>query len=179
MRYLCLFVVVLVIAAGCETPLLESIGVGPRLDEINDIRTNDSLSAQEKRAALADMGFSPIMINTLLDSTREANQFGGDLRTAYEKVVAGQFDQMTPDEVQLFGDGATEVGDDLDYELTDAEAQAVVTFFEDNEISSKDELLDFMDVSANVLLIPSTIPEGALTDLFVDFDPELLIPILP
>ncbi|MGD8453760.1 MAG: hypothetical protein PVJ57_18255 [Phycisphaerae bacterium] len=179
MRTICLIAVLLVIATGCETPLLENIGVGPRLDEIDAIRNDTGLTAQEKRTALADLGLSPIAINTVLDSIREANQYGGDLRTAYDKVVAGQFNQMTPDEVQVFGDAATEVGDDLDYELTDAEAQAVVTFFQDNDIATEDDLLDFLDVPANLLLIPSTIPEGTLNDLFVDFDPALLIPELP
>lgn len=94
------------------------------LEDVDAIRDNGSLGPQEKRDALADLGFDAVTINGLLADVRLANQFGGDLSTAYEKVVNDEFAKLTPDEVQVYGDatGQTTYSDD--------EAQAIVSFFQ-------------------------------------------------
>jgi hypothetical protein len=61
--------------------------------------------------------------------------------------------------------------------LTDSEAQAIVDFFHDLNISSKDALSAWLGTTGNTP--PSTIPTGVLRALFVDFDPKLLLPNLP
>ena len=166
-----------VLVGACNGPLLDI--VPPSLSDINRIRDSETLSAAQKRAALTDLGLTPVVINGLLDDERLANQFGGDLRSAYEAVTEDRLDELTPDEVQIFGDAASEVASSVNYDLSDEEAQAIVDFFQGNDISSQDELIAFLDDPINVASISADIPDGALNDLFVDFDPSLLIDQLP
>ena len=99
----------LVLIGACEVPLLDALN--PTLGQVASIRDNNDLTAQEKRTALENLGLTPIVINGILGSERTGNQFGGDLRTAYNKVTAEQFNELTPDEVQIFADEASEVDD--------------------------------------------------------------------
>lgn len=129
------------------------------LPALNDIRTNDSLTPQEKRDALSALGIAPEIINALLIDERLANQFGGTLTTAYNKVVGDQLTALTPDEVQLYGD-ATAV---TTYE--DAEAQAISDFFVQNGLLSTDDLSAYLDSPTADL--PSSIDEANLTGVFI------------
>lgn len=147
------------------------------LRAIDRIRNDDDLGPQEKRTQLEALGLSPVTVNVLLQDERLANQFGGTLRTAYTKVVAPNYRALTPDEIQIYGDEASAVDTTLSVELTDAEAQAIATFFKDEEISSADDLAAFLEDSANE--VPEVIPDGVLRSLFVDFDPTRLLPRLP
>jgi hypothetical protein len=165
------------LVGACRGPLDEA--VFPTLADINTIRNDTSLTSQEQRAALTDLGLSPATVNGLMRGVRTANQDGGDLRTAYDKVVGDHLDEMTPDEVQLYGDAASSTGAKNSYTLSDTEAQAIVSFFRDNGIATKDQLLLFLDDPANELTMSSDIPSGALDDLFVTFDTNLLISELP
>lgn len=139
--------------------------------QVNEIRNNSGLTAQEKRDALVALGFDDLTINALLKSERTGNQLGGTLRTAYDKVVNGQYDQMTPDEVQLYGD-ATAVAT-----IDDATAQAIVTLFRDQSITSKSDLQTFLTDPARDL--PDTIDATTLTEIFVNFNPNDIIDKLP
>ena len=134
--------------------------LGLSLEDVQEIINNDSLDAQEKRERLADNGIDEVVINGLLKDERLANQFGGDLESAYDKVVGDQMTEMTPDEVQYYGDAT----DQTTYD--DTEAQAIVDFFIDNEIDSLTELEDYLDDDTQE--IPSAIDETNLRSVFID-----------
>ena len=165
------------IAAGCNPEVFRS-AVPTTLEDINRIVNDSGLSAQEKRTQLVALGVSPSTINALLRSERTGNQFGGDLRTAWEKVTASAFNALTPDEVQIYGDGASAVddADDLDVELTDDEAASVTVFFDDFAIVSAEQLASFLDQGGEPT---GLVDPNVYRALFVDFDPNTLIPNLP
>jgi len=144
---------------------------------IDRIRNDDDLSATEKRAQLEELGLDPVVINALLKEERVANQYGGDLRTAYQKVTEPDLRKLTPDEVQIYGDEASEVDNTINLELTDEQAQAIVDLLRREDLISSADVREFMENPDNE--VPSVIPDGALRKLFVDFDPELLLPRLP
>jgi hypothetical protein len=147
--------------------------------EINLIVKDTALTPQDQRIQLEALGLSDSTINALLSGQQLGNQFGGDPRTAYNKVAGAEFTQLTPDEVQIYGRqaSAADPNHQLSVNLTDSEAQAVVDFFHDFNISSKDALAAWLDTPGNTP--PSTIPTGVLRALFVDFDPKLVLPNLP
>lgn len=148
------------------------------LEEIDPIRNDPGLTVQEKRARLEELGLAPLTINALLRGERLGNQFGGDLRTAYAKVTAPDFQALTPDEIQIYGDAASQLdsADDLNVTLTDDQAQKIVEFFFRQDISSAEQLEAYLDAGGSV---PAAIPAGVLEDLFVAFDPARLLPELP
>jgi hypothetical protein len=162
--------------SGCSPENYDNVG-GATLTEIDAIRNDTSLRPFEQRDALAALGFSPSTINALLRSVTLANQFGGNLRTAFDKITAGRFTALTPDEIQIWAASASNVDTTLSYSFTDAQAQATAGFFADENLDTKAQLSAFLDDSANV--VPSTIPDNSLQDLFVDFDPNLVIPNFP
>ena len=182
MRVTTLFTIaigVLLSVGGCPPEIFTNM-LPATLEEINDVRGDSSLSAQEKRTQLEALGVTPLTINALLSSERLGNQYGGDLETAYAKLIAPNLRALTPDEVQVFGDEATAAVDDdtvLSVALTDAEALAITTFFDDNGLLTPAQLEAYLDDTANT--VPDTIPDDVLQGLFVDFDTDLLIPRLP
>ena len=141
------------------------------LDEIDAIRDDDTLSPQQKREALAALGIDPVTINGLLRDELLGNQFGGDLQSAFDKVTADQLDQLTPDEIQAYGDatGVTSYGDD--------EAARIARFFQDESIRSRDDLENWLDDPQNIL--PDGIDEQNLRGVFVDTSPNDVIDDLP
>jgi hypothetical protein len=149
------------------------------LIQTNRIVNDRTLTPQQKREALANHGFSPSTINALLRDERLGNQYGGTLGTAFVKVVDGFFQELTPDEVQIYGDEATDEDSSVDATLSDARAQAIVTLFRDYSIDDAAELEAFLGDSGNAAAIPAGIPDGVLTRLFIDFDPERLRDRLP
>jgi hypothetical protein len=175
---LILFLAAASILAGCNAPRPDALPAD--LDQINLILDDSSLSAQQKRAALEDLGLDPVIINGLLHSQRTGNQFGGDLRSAYEKVTADALDQLTPDEVQIYGDAAEPLAEgDSNFTFTDAQAQEIVNFFGTHGIASSTDLATVLDDPAQAAGLPADITSAALIGLFVDFDPQLLLPDLP
>jgi hypothetical protein len=149
------------------------------LVEVNRIRNDDTLSAQEMRLRLLELGLSPSTINGLLRGERLGNQYGGDLRTAYQKVKAQALDTLTADEIQIYADEASAVdtGDDLTVTLTDSDAQAILELFEAHAISTPDELADYLANTGEA--ISERVPDTTLEALFIDFDPDLLLTQLP
>ena len=149
--------------AGCgQTYYPDALDISE--GQVNAIRNSETLEPQEMREALADYGISEVTINGLLASVRLANQFGGDLQSAYDKVVGGQLAEMTPDEIQFYGD-ATEATT-----ITDSDAQSMVDFFEDNEIDTIDELQAFIDPDDDGTPndVDESVDEQDLWDVFVD-----------
>lgn len=165
-----------ILLGGCPPEDYER-RVPTTLDEINRIIDDSSLDPQETREALAALGLTPSTINALLTDIRQANQYGGTPRSAYLKVAGDRLLELTPDEVQIYGDHASEADADLNLELSDEEAQAIVDFFNDYGISSRDKLAAYLDTTGTT--VPSAIPDGVLDGLFVDFDPDVLLPNLP
>ena len=164
------------LCGGCPPEIFDN-ALPVTLLEIKEILEAGEQTENEVRLSLEALGISPSTINALMRDRRTANQYGGDPRSALAKVTAPRFTAMTPDEVQILGDGASTVDDELSISLTDEEAQAVVTFLNTNALNSPDELAAYLDVPDNT--VPSTIPDGVLQALFIDFDPLLMIPILP
>jgi hypothetical protein len=149
----------LMLAAGCgQTDYPATLNA--TLQEVDEIRNSSTLEPQEMRDALAAFGIDAVTVNGLLWKVRLANQFGGDLASAYDKVVNDQLAEMTPDEVQFYGDATDEVT------LDDAEAQAIADFFRDDSIDSLTELEDFLDDTANEL--PTGVDEENLRAVFID-----------
>ena len=147
------------LSAGCGQTEFPAV-LDATLEQVDTIRDDESLEPQQKRDALAEFGIDPPTINGLLQEQRLANQYGGDLSSAFDKVADDQLAAMTPDEVQFYGD-ATDV---TTYD--DAEAQAIVDLFNDNDLDSRDALEDFLDDPASE--VPGTIDEAHLRDVFID-----------
>jgi hypothetical protein len=173
---------VLIAAAGA-VGLLWAVGCGqtefpaaldPTLEQVNQVSNSDTLDPQEKRAELAKLGINETIINGLLREERLANQYGARLQVgssthtglaaALYKVENEMLRELTPDEVQYYGDG-TEV-----IEYTDEEAQAIVDFFEEAGLKSPNELEDYLDDPTTGL--PTAIDETTLRDVFIDTSPD-------
>ncbi len=143
----------------------------PLLQDVDDIRNDNDLTAQEKREALLELGLDDVTINGILVTERTGNQFGGTLTTAFNKVVAETFTTLTPDEVQLYGDATATAN------FTDNDARDIVTLFGSENINTPDELTAFLDNPG--VEIPEGIGVEDLRAVFVDTDPDALIDLLP
>jgi hypothetical protein len=156
-------------ATLCGCPQSTYVDALPTTAEAVDrIRSDANLTAQEKREELRRLGLSDGTINAYLRSDRTGNQFGGDLRSALEKIRAGRFSDLTPDEVQIYGDAAQVVDAGIQT-IGDAQAEAIEEFFESEGLNTADNLRDFLNDPGQE--VPSSIPDGILQTLFVDFDP--------
>ncbi|MBK8913250.1 MAG: hypothetical protein IPM64_01385 [Phycisphaerales bacterium] len=150
--------------------------VGVNITEVNRIRADTSLSTQERREQLRELGLSDSTINGLLRNERTGNQFGGTLRSAYDKVKGGLFTQLTPDEIQFFGDAARTAGGP-NFTLTDPQAQAISTFVRSQGLNTSDDVAAFLGDPNNV--VPDTVPAGVMQQLFVDFDEDEVLDQIP
>ncbi len=163
-------------ATSCDSEVFDN-SLSPRLASVTEIRDSTSLSGESKRAALAAMGLDPETINAVLRDERTANQYGGNLRTAFEKVTEDRLTALTPDEVQLYSDAAVDVDGTIDFTITDPQADATVELFREFGIASREALDAFLGDPASAP--PDGLPDGFLSDVFVDFDPARLVPVLP
>lgn len=161
---------------ACE-PNVFPASAGPSLQQVEDIRDDEDLTVVEKRAELALLGLDDVTINAVLVDERTGNQFGGDLRTAYDKITGGRLDTLTPDEVQIYADAASEATEDFNFDLEDNEAAAVVRLLSENELRTTGDLNVYLADGTNP--VPSEIPEDFLQNVLVDFDPDLLLDELP
>ena len=155
---------------GCGFVTIDN-ALPPTLAEVDEIRDDGDLTAQEQREALRALGIDDVTINGLLTSQRTGNQYGGTLTTAFEKVSAQTFSLLTPDEVQLYGDATATAS------FTDNDAAAIVLLFKTENINNPDELTALLDDPG--VEIDSGIGEGDLRSVFVDTDPDSLIDLLP
>jgi hypothetical protein len=158
----------LIWATGCGQTVYDD-ALPPTLEQVDEIRDSGTLEPQEKREALAAFGLDPVTINGLLQGETLANQFGGTLSTAYAKVSheLNAEDQqpygwsdLTPDEVQYYGD-ATDVTT-----YADVEAQAIVDFFNDENVDTVEDLEAFLEDPATEL--PAEIDEVNLEEVFIN-----------
>jgi hypothetical protein len=162
--------------AGCALAPLPG-APDTNLEEIAAITGNPNLTDAEKRQRLEDLGVEPVVINTFLKDEITANQFGGTLASALDKVVQGRLSEMTPDEVQLYTEGAAVTPDGTVTSLDDKAAALSVALFRKNGIDTLDELRAFLDDEANE--VPNAIPENALRQIFLDVDPNEVRKQLP
>lgn len=167
---------VLTLALGCEVSSFPD-SIPTSLGDVNAIRNDVDLSSAEKRAELGRLGVDQLTINAILASDRTGNQFGGDLESAFDKVSGGRLNDLTPDEVQIYADAATEEDESIDFDITDEEAAATVNLLVENGIDSTDALSTFLNNSNSE--ISPVIPEDFLDNVFLDFDANLLLPKLP
>jgi hypothetical protein len=158
--------------AGCVPQTPENAVPASRQD-VEAIRDNESLTLQERRETLAAMGLSEIVINVVMIDQRLANQFGGDLRTALNKVSGERLSDLTPDEVQYYADAASGNNGAPFFDIQDEEAQAISDLFVDENINSADDVEAFLD-DPNAE-IPEATSRETLQDLFVDVDPNDLV----
>ncbi len=163
---------------GCPDENLND-DAGVTLFDVNLIRNDDGLTVQQQREELVALGLTPRIVNALLQDERLGNQYGGDLRSAYEKIAGDDFTALTPDEVQIYVDAASaaDEDDELDVELADDEAQTIVSFLTANNLNSSEELAEYLDDSGGS--VPANIPDDVLELAFIEFDPDLLLPELP
>jgi hypothetical protein len=164
------------LVVGCPPEEYSDL-VPATLAEITRIHDDDTLRPQEQREQLEALGLSPTTINAIQQDKTLGNQFGGDLRSAYLKLVKPDFQALTPDEVQIFGAAATSLQSSLGINFTDVQGQDIVDFFATADLSSPDELSAYLD--ATPAGVPSSVTAANLKALFVTFDPALLLPILP
>lgn len=146
-------------------------------NQVDRIVDDTTLTPQEQRDALAALGLSATAINGLLDDVELGNQFGGTPRSAHDKVVAGTFTTLTPDEVQLYGDLVSGVVSGVSYQLTDQEAAAVVSLLNQEALNDATALAAFLDDPNSD--IPPSIPDGFLEDVLVTADPQDAAVALP
>jgi hypothetical protein len=147
------------------------------LDVVLPIAEDETLTPNERRIQIAALGVSQSTINVLLRGETLGNQYGGDLRTAYTKVVNDRLTGLTPDEVQIYALGASDVDEELDVEWSDIEAQAIVDFFAFYGLTSVARLEAFLDSVDTT--VPEDVSEEDVRAIFVDFDAALLLPSLP
>lgn len=163
------------LACGCGTVDFPAALGGSTLD-VDRIVGDADLTGQEKRDQLAALGFSQTTINALLRDTRTANQFGGTLTTAFNKLTSGRLNELTPDEIQIYADAAEDAGGPS-VNIADDAALGIADFFIANSILTREDLEQVLaDPSIE---IPGIISVGSLTDVFVDFDPNEVIEQLP
>lgn len=156
---------------ACGAQNLDTFLGGATLDQVDDIRNDVALEPQEKRDALAGLGFDDVTINGILRAVEFGNQFGGTITTAFNKVVNGEMATLTPDEVQIYADesGAGSFSDDA--------ARRLVEFFADNGVTTRESLGAVLDDPAVEFV--SGLSEDTVRAVFVDFDPDDLIESLP
>ena len=164
------------LAGGCPPEDYRDL-VPATLAQITRIHDDTTLRPQEQRTQLEALGLSPLTINAVLHDKTLGNQFGGDLRSAYLKVVKPDFEALTPDEIQLYAAAATSLQSALGINFTDAQAQDIVDFFATADLSSPAKLTTFLDATPDG--VPSSVTAANLRSLFVTFDPALLLPLLP
>lgn len=141
------------------------------LEAVDRIRTDDNLTPVEAREALAELGFDEIAVNALLRDVRLGNQFGGDLASAFAKVDGQRLSELTPDEIQAYGDATATTT------YSDAEAQEIADLFAQTPLNSAAEVESFLDEPASVL--SAGIDEQNLRAVFVDFDPQDVLDDIP
>jgi hypothetical protein len=163
----------LMLALGCgQTQYPDALPA--TLEEVERVVDDDSLDPEEKREQLAVLleiedasdpdSADAVLLNALLQDERLANQFGGNLSSAYDKVVGDQLSEMTPDEVQYYGDATDQVT------LSDSEAQAIADLFGAERIDSLTDLEEFLDDPASEL--PDEIDEEDLRSVFIETSPN-------
>jgi hypothetical protein len=169
---------VVLVLAGCPPEDYGTL-VPATLTQINRIHNDPNMPPWEMRSRLADLGLDAATINVVLSDKVLGNQFGGTLRTAYDKLTEPQYTALTPDEIQIFAIQASSVGTALNVQFNDDQAQAVAKWFRDNDLNSGAEVDAYLNVPGHTA--PPGIDNGADTvrSLFVSFDYSLLLPKLP
>lgn len=173
-----------VVCAGCANYVTPSDAIpGASIAAVDAIRDSDDFGAQEKRQMLASLGLDSLLIDAILTDVREANQGGGDLASALEKIRGGRYSELTPDEIQIYSDAiagdATAVGSETTVgsetvAVTDEGAANISAFFTANNLNTAGELDDFLNDATKV--VPDGVPEDVLQSVFVTFDPDTLSP---
>ncbi len=163
---------------GCPAESFDSLAPAT-LAEIDRIRNDTTMPVPEMRSRLAELGLDPITINAVLWDKPLGNQFGGTLRTAYEKLTIPDFTALTPDEIQMFAAKATEVDDTLSLQFNDQQAQALSNMFRNNSLTSPADLTSYLDTPGNSVPTAVGVGDEDVRSLFVDFDLSLLLPELP
>jgi hypothetical protein len=167
----------LTLLVGCPPEDYASL-LPPTLAEITAIHDDTTLSPPEMRSRLAELGLDPVTINAVLQDKTLANQFGGTLRTAYDKLASGNFTALTPDEIQIYASQVNGIDPTISVQLSDAQAQDLLTMFQSNDLQNPTQVAAWLDTPGN--FVPSSITDGAtvVRNLFVDFDFHSLLPIL-
>jgi hypothetical protein len=140
------------------------------IQEVDQIVKDTDLTPQEKRERLESLGLTPAVINALLRDDETGNQYGGDLTSAFAKIVQGRLNELTPDEVQIYAEAARETPGGPTVTFSDAQAQLVVDLFVDNGLRTLAQVGAFLSNTSNEL--PKDLTRDSLTRLFVDFDPN-------
>ena len=85
----------------------------------------------------------PPALTTLFVADRTANQGGGTVLSAIQKIKGDALDTLTPDEVQIVTDFLANLLGDADRQLTDEEADAIVQFLRIQQIQTTDQAEEF------------------------------------
>ncbi|MBL8880096.1 MAG: hypothetical protein JNG88_13340, partial [Phycisphaerales bacterium] len=142
-------------------------------EDVTPIISDSGLSSQAKRDRLGELGLDPITINGLLQADRTGNQFGGTLRTAYDKVKGSRFSALTPDELQIYTDGARSAGASITINLTDEQAQAMRDVLVSENLNSTSDVESYIGDPGNE--IPRSLPADAFTQVFISLDPDTVL----
>jgi hypothetical protein len=147
------------------------------IQEVNEIVNDTDLTPQQKRERLEALGLTPVVINAVLRDDETGNQFGGDLTSAFAKIVQGRLNELTPDEVQIYAEAASEAPSGPNVSFSDDQAQLVVNLFVDNELRTLAEVEGYLSNESNEL--HGDLNRDRLTELFVEFDPNNVRDQLP
>lgn len=146
-------------------------------ENVTPIINDSGLSSQEKRDRLGELGLDPVTINGLLQADRTGNQFGGTLRSSYDKVAGSRFSELTPDELQIYTDAARAAGASITITLTDEQAQAMRDVLVDENLNSTSDVEAYIADPGNE--IPAVLPADAFTQVFISLDPDTVLQQLP
>lgn len=97
-------------------------------------------------------GFGLAQFGCISSPNRTSNQGGGSILTAAAKLAGGQLSSLTPDEIQVATDFAI---DNFGLEvpsLEDEQAEAVVTFLNDNNLNSVEDIQALADNPGDVVV---------------------------
>lgn len=103
--------------------------------------------------------------------SRTSNQGGGNLITAASKLAAGDLSTITADEIQIVTDFAIDQLDAPIDAVPDDAAEAVVTFIQDNNLNTIDDIQSLVDnpdqavVDDNVVAVLGAFAEGQVANL--------------
>jgi hypothetical protein len=160
----CALALAALLVGGCPPENYATLTTGLSQKELSVIISDTTKEGPEIRAELEALGLPSPVIDALLRDKQYANQGGGNGRTAYAKIVQPAFLDLTPDEIQLYNFFANQV------------ALAIADFFDTYDLNSADDLEAYLNAGGPVW---TSIPDGVLPKLFLDFDPDLVLPLLP
>ena len=117
----------------------------------------------KKFIAVASTAMLVALTGCLSLDPRTSNQGGGSLISAGAKVAGGSLATLTPDEIQILADEASNLSPDIQIpELTDDQAEVVSEFLQVNNVNTLndiEQLVENFENDPDSIVIPDEVTE--------------------